>query len=383
MGINKDKLDIRNNAIQGINKDAQDIIDNATTVINDISERRKKSKSYTPEEILSSTKSEYVNKFRRIERLTSKLSGFYTADSFIQSASACKSSETWYKRKAAIFYWVSAEIKKNLNLLENVDNIDSEAILKKVRRDTDILNILETTPNPTLKILKDEEDQKLRFFKKSGKTSKKYLLRDLPKNWRQRIFELNFRGDDEARFLTLAISGCRPEELRRGVTWKLNKKGLTARILGAKRKKFSGQKFRFLSFSPHQSPLHEKLAKIVGENGGELLVNVEVPKTLSNTLTRVGKKLFPKLKESLTAYVFRHQLASDIKFDIAQTGSKLTLQDLAAALGHSTDEMQQQYGHVKQSKSGGSGLVRVRAERAVRNKIKPYPIKRVSAKSAP
>ena len=379
----KDKLDIRNNAIEGINKETQDILDNAIRAINATSDRRKKSKGYTNEAISINSRNEYERTFKRVELLTSKVTNHYNAELFIKLASSCKSSSTWFKRKAAVFYCVTAKIEKNVNLLGNVDIVDSDVILKKISRDTKILDLLEVTPNPSSKILKEEDDQELRFFKKSGKNSKKYLLRQLPQNWREVIIDQDFDSYDEARLLTLAISGCRPEELRRGVTWKLNKKGLTARILGAKRKKFSGQRFRFLTFAPHQGELHKKLAKIVGENGGELFVNVEVLKAFSNTLTRIGKKLFPKLKESLTAYVFRHQLASDIKFDISQTGSKLTLQDLAAALGHSTDEMQQQYGHVKQSKSGGSGLVRVRAERAVRNKIKPYLIKRVPAKSAP
>ena len=376
----KDKLDIRNNAIEGINKETQDILDNAIRAINATYDRRKKSKGYTNEAISINTKNEYERTFKRIELLTSKVTNHYNAELFIKLALLCKSNSTWFKRKAAIFYCVSARIEENLNLRLH---IDSDTILKKISRDTKILDLLEITPNPGSKRPEEEEDQKLRFLKKSGKNSKKYLLRQLPQNWREVIIDQDFDSYDEARLLTLAISGCRPAELQHGIKWKLNKRGLTALVLGAKRKKFSGQKFRFLTFAPHLSPLHEKLAKIVGENGGELLVNVEVPKTLSNTLTRIGKKLFPKLKDNLTAYVFRHQFASDVKFDIAQAGSKLNLEDLASALGHSTDEMQQKYGHIKQSKGGGSGLVRVRAERAVRNKIKPYPIKRLSAKSVP
>lgn len=349
----------------GINKTLNDTVIEANLVIRKSLNRRKNSAYFSNEPISIKTKSEYQTVFKRLEKLASEsrdlntLDSIYKASAIIEIARSAKTKVTWFKRKAAIFLCVLDRINDEIN--QPLEHINQHLL----DRDTEIINLLETMQPP---YSGSQSESKKTFFKKSGLCSKKNLLKYLPENWREQIFEiLNFRGNQEEEFLTLAISGCRPIELMNGVSWELDQRGLTATILGAKRKAFSGQKFRKLTFLVN-SEITKRLAQIVAECGGKLFVQIKDKKDISTHLTEIGRKIFPNLKSNLTSYVFRHQFAADIKYQLSQPYCKISLEDLAGALGHSTNEMQRIYGHLKQSKGGMVDLIKVEVERPVKIK---------------
>jgi hypothetical protein len=351
--------------IMGINKTLNDTVIEANLVTQKTLNRRNNSAYFSNEPISKKTEYEYQTVFKRLEKLASesiginKLDSIYKASAIIEIARTTKTKATWFKRKAAIFFCVKSRIDDQINIpLERIN----QSLLD---RDTEIINLLETLQPP---YSDSQSESKKTFFKRSGLRSKKNLLKYLPEGWRDQIFEkLNFRGCQEEEFLTLAISGCRPIELENGVYWELDQRGMTATILGAKRKAFSGQKFRKLTFLVN-SKITKRFAQIVAECGGKLFVQIKDKKDISTHLAEIGRRIFPNLKSNLTSYVFRHQFAADIKYQLSQPDCKISLEDLAGALGHSTNEMQRIYGHLKQSKGGMVDLIKVEVERPVKIK---------------
>ena len=349
-------------------KSIQQTIDDAKSILEQIQKRRQSSPSFSDEMILKNTSQEYQKVFDRLEKLSIQQSEItfsdcnYDAATFIKIARNVRTRVTWFKRKAAVFYCLKERLSSQ------VENRSRDKSQECIERDIEILRLLESMPPPF-----DSSEPTIlskKNIKKSGLNSKRNLLKHLPVNWREQIFEVeNFRGDKECQLFNIALTGCRPDELLKGMRWKLEEGLLTATIEGSKYKKFAGQKFRKLSFSifPH---LLSKMFHTVFESGGEFVVSINNKKSFANYITNLGKHYFKDLKSNLTPYVFRHQFASDLKAYVNSSESTLTLKDISAALGHSTTEMKRLYGHIKQSKAGGLGLQKVEVERTIKQKLK-------------
>ena len=195
--------------------------------------------------------------------------------------------------------------------------------------------------------------------------SKKTSLSRLPKDWREKMVEKS-EGQFRIPMMIAFLSGVRPEELQKGVQVKLFNNCLYVHIKGAKVKENAGQEYRQFKLAYH--PLTDLLIKLLKENGqSEMLVKVDKGNSVTNHMRAVGKKIWPKRKESITAYTARHAMAADCKSAIVN-GADPDL--VSKVLGHCVDKTASFYGNRFQS--GGTSVVPsdVQVPKAVRQKSK-------------
>lgn len=162
--------------------------------------------------------------------------------------------------------------------------------------------------------------------------------------------------------LAQAATGCRPDELTRGVKLEIVGGELVAEIQGSKVTAKAGQPWRRLAWSvDSESPL---VRMLVGEVlAGAAVAKIEDAKTYSGAVRAAGARAWPKRKASLAPYCFRHKMASDMKASGAEDS------DISAALGHCVDVARSYYGQWQQGRaSGGVAPKRVEASRPVRVK---------------
>ena len=84
------------------------------------------------------------------------------------------------------------------------------------------------------------------------------------------------------------------------------------------------------------------------------------PANLCAATIKAGRKAFPNLKESVTPYVFRHHLASQMK------AAGLPPEIIAKALGHRASESQQVYGYAVSATGTSGSVIAVSASVSVR-----------------
>ena len=195
--------------------------------------------------------------------------------------------------------------------------------------------------------------------------SKKTSLSRLPKDWREKMVEKS-EGQFKIPMMIAFLTGVRPEELQKGVQVKLFNNCLYVHIKGAKVKENAGQEYRQFKLAYH--PLTDLLIKLLEENGqSEMLVKVDKGNSVTTHMRAVGKKIWPKRKESITAYTARHAMAADCKSAIVN-GADPDL--VSKVLGHCVDKTASFYGNRFQS--GGTSVVPsdVQVPRAVRQKSK-------------
>lgn len=195
--------------------------------------------------------------------------------------------------------------------------------------------------------------------------SKKTSLSRLPKDWREKMVEKS-EGQFRIPMMIAFLSGVRPEELQKGVQVKLFNNCLYVHIKGAKVKENAGQEYRQFKLAYH--PLTDLLIKLLKENGqSEMLVKVDKGNSVTTHMRAVGKKIWPKRKESITAYTARHAMAADCKSAIVN-GADPDL--VSKVLGHCVDKTASFYGNRFQS--GGTSVVPsdVQVPKAVRQKSK-------------
>lgn len=173
------------------------------------------------------------------------------------------------------------------------------------------------------------------------RSSKKKSLTGLPPNWRELVAEAadgQFRND----VLVALLTGCRPAELEKGVLIERIKGGLYATIQGAKVKKNAGQKQRRFRIADH--PITNLLMRVMDasdETRNVMLVKVEHGNSVTTNMREIGKKLWPRKKQSITVYTARHAMAADCKAAIHE-GADPDL--VSQVLGHLVDKTASYYG---------------------------------------
>jgi integrase len=278
-----------------------------------------------------------------------------------------RSKNTWFKRKAAITYfcraWLNSfllrqeDIKiKLLNpILSDSDRLKlKQSWRKEIDKSKFYLNILYNISN-AWNLNSEERNQR---------ASKRQHMRKMVWDWRELIIE-KAMPKWKLQILVLAVTGCRPEELRKGVSFAFVGNLLICKIIGAKVKKGkilvkktqgngtsamvlveyqAGQESRELHFELNKNPLVDKLAIML--KGKNTIVKTANKSSLTSAISRVGKKLWPQRKHAITAYCFRHQLASDLK------ASGVEDDDISIALGHAVNTTKSRYGLRSMSKGG-------------------------------
>lgn len=175
---------------------------------------------------------------------------------------------------------------------------------------------------------------------KQAKHSKRKDLPKMPKDWKERMLR---RGAQSPRYglptLVSAVTGCRPEELVKGVDLQFDGNGIVAKILGAKVSEYSGQEWRQFKLQP--GVLLPELVEQI-KAAGTLTVSIESTDAFRTHLTRLSAELFPG-KPAVTGYSFRHSLAEDLR----EAG--WTAEELAGVLGQAVSETQMFYGRRRRS----------------------------------
>jgi integrase len=327
--------------------DEKVIIANAMAILTRVRKRQQDLPGYLDKPLSKETIEGYRTEVKRLTKHTVDV-----ASIIIKAKSTC-SLRTWYRRKAALIWCSMAELSRLA--------IDKNGELQKVSVE-DLSKLVRHTN------LLDAIDRELPPAKESRKPAhgKRKDLRGLPDDWRQQILDLmpNYR----LPILTLAITGCRPAELVKGVEWTLVNDKLHAVIHGAKVTKYAGQTIRELIY-PVEPGMSMALADILRENNGSLRVTVKSAGSITWAIRSVGKRAFPKFKKAITAYCFRHQVAADEKANSqGSEDPKAAMLTLSALLGHAVDRTRGYYGHQKQARSGGVSPEKVVASKEVKQK---------------
>ena len=187
------------------------------------------------------------------------------------------------------------------------------------------------------------------------KHSKRPSLNRLAANWRETLIELSSSSKYANEIRVMAICGCRPEELEKGIKLTRQTNTITITIKGAKCSDITdaGQKWRSLVFDSNH-PLIGNISEGVYQAKAS---------AIGDAISHFGKKISANKKNPISAYSLRHAAASNFK------ASGLSAEDIAAALGHRSTATMSFYG----TKSRGSGslvLLSVTAASPVRNPSK-------------
>lgn len=136
----------------------------------------------------------------------------------------------------------------------------------------------------------------------------------------------------------LELIGCRPEELKYGVTiTQSDPLAATFMVQGAKVTEHAGQPWRKITL-PISRLKDEWIDQLRAH--GSLVIKIASKDGLRNSLQRVSRRVL-KGAPFATAYVYRHAMATMLR------DAGRSLEDIAAILGHSVAETQQLYGFRK------------------------------------
>lgn len=192
--------------------------------------------------------------------------------------------------------------------------------------------------------------------------SKSASLRSMPNDWREQV-AASLTGNRQLLYLIECVAGCRPKELKKGVTVLLRDDGdLELIVVGAKLGKDSGQPFRRIVVAA-SSGVAARLAKLltVGTkvSSKPLIGAVD---TYRKAIARAGAKVFPRrnVSRQVTAYSVRHQFKNNIR----DAGFNRT--QVAEAMGHVTTKSAAYYGTRVPSGAGGVTPRSVEATRKVK-----------------
>jgi len=155
----------------------------------------------------------------------------------------------------------------------------------------------------------------------------------------------------------LWATGCRPAELEQGVELRKlkvdGKRLIMVTIHGAKVTERSGQPSRKIAIDP-DSPAGRALLEAIPLGETRVIISRRAKRLAADFVdirSRTGLKVSP--------YSMRHQVGANVK-------AAMSVEDVAATLGHVATRSQQRYGSVRQAQSGGTGIQAVKATRPVR-----------------
>lgn len=174
--------------------------------------------------------------------------------------------------------------------------------------------------------------------KKQFRNGKKASIKKLPDDWHLKLCNLMANHKHSIAVRILACTGCRPCEVVRGIRVYRDQNGINFHIKGAKFKADDerGQEWRILTI-----PLDHPIGSTIDDGEYQASSAESLTKAITRKATKLGY-------EGVSAYSFRHQMASNMKF------SKYSKMEIANALGHISTATQEGYGN-----SGAGSLVTV------------------------
>ncbi len=254
---------------------------------------------------------------------------------------------TWYQARAAFRRNIAGQVKA---ILKRAD--DCQRAGDRLGR----ANELDALP-ACLEMLGPEG----RFGKKATfdpeterkeNRGKRRTLKHFPDDWREKVFSAASPRMQRA-IAALALSGCRPSELSKGVQISRTGDRITMTIKGSKTNDGHGQPERAITIERNE----ENAMFFACLDPGEIS---EDDGYVRVSLHRISRRLWPRHKNVVSAYNFRHQVASDIKS--AGTDSS----QIAMTLGHAVEKTQSMYGQALQG-SGKSGIIAATGSREVKD----------------
>lgn len=231
-------------------------------------------------------------------------------------------------------------------------------------------------PNSThVKLGMADEKPKSGFKKDNAKgvtsrdTSKLKAANQIQKTegWRALIFARLVHV--KSPWLTLAavssLTGARPSELG-GIQIERRNGALVFRINGAKVSNTAGQPWREITVKD-TGPEFLHLWALTDKPYVVTVPPVrDYPDAYSVALARAGAQVLPKKTARMSAYVYRHALASDLKAD------GFTPEQISATLGHAVSKTANYYGRAIGGKTGVRQLATVVARDIKMNHETPY-----------
>lgn len=199
-----------------------------------------------------------------------------------------------------------------------------------------------------------EEERKRRV----GRVSNLSKVRE---GWQEKVYS-SLSDKWKPAFAVMALTGCRPGELNELEIRPTDQEGvLWFRIKGKKITEHAGQAWRELKIDVRGAAGADELIAEIGQGGGTVGIE-DSPQAITKAITRAAQRAkLIRLDQTLPSYACRNAVASGMKAD----GHSIEI--VAAALGHSTDECQKFYGRARAGhKSGGGKVLDVRTARPVK-----------------
>lgn len=284
--------------------------------------------------------------------------------------SMANTARSFYYYRAAWVHHYSGAIRAILNTADRAQRAGNATRWQEAVSELPALvrELERYRPDPEGKNLADgligkwavEAEKRVSAGQKLTHHSKRIRLRGLPGDWREKMFSgLRLGSKYQDIVAVLSASGARPEEFVKGIEVTLDDAGMLGFTIGGV--KTHGGKYGQEERSFNVRADRQELAYLrdrLQANNGKMIVTASAG-ALSDKVRQLSKKVFPQLKSTVSAYVFRHQFAADLK------ASSLSDADVSAALGHSADETKSYYGTAQSARSTG-GVSNIRATRPVR-----------------
>lgn len=286
------------------------------------------------------TEADYLKVARNLYGLENdnSISPPHDPEAIINKVRAVEKASTLRKYARAIRHVALVELDRIIKMLDQAQKNDRFDLVESV--------VMKSAFDGYIKLAKWlPGNYKEDWQPKEKRKGKKGSLRGLPNDWREQMAE-NSSGQYHIPMLITLVTGCRPVELKTGVHLEVIDGDLYASINGAKVTGHSGQEKRVLKLA--DNPVTEELKAHVLNSGGKIIEQVDKPNSISTHMRSVGKRIWPKRKESITAYTARHAIAADCK-DSEQNESVPDF--VSQVLGHRADDTKSYYGTKSQSKS--------------------------------
>lgn len=187
--------------------------------------------------------------------------------------------------------------------------------------------------------------------------SKRKDMQRLSADWRVQLIDHMKDSIYYLPALVMAITGCRPEELEKGVKISKSDGMLRFETQGAKVKDTQGQPHRHVIYDADDNNV---LVKSFVESNFSCpgIIKVSKKQNYTQAIRKYCLKIWPKRK--LSPICLRHQTASDQK-------STLSPEEVSMSLGHLSSATKTRYGY-NSGKGGGPKPVSVGAARPIKTK---------------
>lgn len=264
-----------------------------------------------------------------------------TGSGLISVIQSTARTTTFYKRVAALRYHCLRSIQ---TLGAELPQATNEATATRLHATTKVLL-------GQIQVLATLQQQGFTQPRRK-RASKRQALRGLPPNWRTELYKRGANGKYGMALLVSALTGARPSELAKGIEiWKayddsLGKYVLCFDIRGAKVSALQGQPNRFMSYAiDDNNPLVKAMVQRLHEKSdSNLRVDVRDSGNFTVEVRRLARSLWPKHKQAITAYCFRHQWSADVKAN-GNAGA------VSKGLGHLSAKTRRYYGTANQASS--------------------------------